>query len=399
MENNYWALATLCVLCSCTQSEVRENSLKEIPVEINQSIPFQFFDYTNAATISHYDIAEETTFPLSEIAEEVTSIELEFTDKSIINPHSIRRVIIYDNNVIIAEGERILVFDVSGKFVRSFASKGQGPREFISYIQHITIDEKNKVLYASDGRKIISFDLNGKYIDEFNIDSKETSLSSEIKDMYFSNNNLFIVSSQVINNKGKKTLHKSMVFTMNRDFQLIDSCIIWNLLLDQSIFFNSNFVNYVFGIDTTVYVYYPEILSLSIRKEYSQLLTDERIFYDTLYRFENNQLIPELKLKFTKNGKEWGGIKDIQITSIYRSSRFIFIEYHNALQKTMISYCYDLKTGKHYDCVDKMFTISKWIKLIPDKHNPELIYYWKTNFKPDDLFEPNPTLYIGRLKN
>ena len=398
MDNKYLALATLGVLISCSQSEVRDSSLKEIPVEINQSIQFQFLDTPIDPSLSHYEIAKETTFPLSEIAEEVTSIELELTDNSIINPLLIMRVILYDNNVIIAEGEKILVFDVSGKFVRSFASKGQGPREFSSYIKHITIDEKNKVLFVSDGRKIISYDLNGKYIDNFKIFSNESTISY-IEDMYFSNNNLFIVSSQVINNKEKKTLHQSMIFTMNRDFQLIDSCIIWNVLLDQSVFVGSKFVNYIFGIDSTVYLYYPEGLSLYIGPKNTQLLTNERIFYDSLYRFENNQLIPELKLQFTKNGKKWGGIKDIQINSIYRSSRFMFIEYNNALQKTSISYCYDLKTGKSYDCVDKMFTIRKWIKLIPDKHNPELFYYWQTHFKPNELEEPNPTLYIGRLKN
>ena len=34
----------------------------------------------------------------------------------------------------------------------------------------------------------------------------------------------------------------------------------------------------------------------------------------------------------------------------------------------------------------------------PFNTNPELFYYWYTHMKPDDLEEPNPTLYIGKLK-
>ena len=63
---------------------------------------------------------------------------------------------------------------------------------------------------------------------------------------------------------------------------------------------------------------------------------------------------------------------------------------------------YDTKTGKGYNMkigyMDDIHQL-EYPKIIRPFHiNPEMFYYWHTHMKPGDLEEPNPTLYIGKLK-
>ena len=65
-------------------------------------------------------------------------------------------------------------------------------------------------------------------------------------------------------------------------------------------------------------------------------------------------------------------------------------------------FCYDTKTGKGYNMLDgysdDINRIEKPIAIRPLSTDSEMFYYLHTNMKPDDREEPNPTLYIGKLK-
>ena len=126
------------------------------------------------------------------------------------------------------------------------------------------------------------------------------------------------------------------------------------------------------------------------------------VLRDTLYRIEKNQLIPELKLKFKNNGIDGGGNKFIHLFNMYRSSRYIFAIYNNEQDKNDYRFCYDTKTGKGYNMQDgykdDIHQIEKRVSICPLNTDSEMFYYWHTHMKPDDLEEPNPTFYIGKLK-
>ena len=87
---------------------------------------------------------------------------------------------------------------------------------------------------------------------------------------------------------------------------------------------------------------------------------------------------------------------------MYRSDRYIFAVYGNLLNNTYHWFCHDTKTGKGYNMengyTDDINKIDKPVKIRPLISDTEMFYYWHTNMKPDDLEEPNPTLYIGTLK-
>ena len=339
------------------------------------------------------DVCQNNSLPLSEIAESITAIDLELTDKSLINPFIIGRILLLKDYVIISDFTQILIFHRNGKFIRSIGSKGQGPGEYIRITQ-LAVDEKNEYLFVvSSGYKIICYDLDGNLIRESYIFQDKWSIIREIN---YVNNELLIITDDPRGKDARGLYSRSLVFWLDDKLQIIDSLAIRNVYFEIENGFYTKHANYITSADSAVYLYYADLYPNSI----------EKILRDTLYRMDNNCLIPELKLKFENNGIDGSGIKFIKLSKIYRSSRYVFAAYGNSHNTTEFDYfyffCYDTKTGNGYNMLegytDDIHQIEerKWI--YPLCTNTEMFYYWHTHMKPDDLEEPNPTLYIGRLK-
>jgi len=358
------------LLFSCSQA--KQGDLLEIPIDIDQN----------------------SSLPLSEITEEITAIELEFTDESLISTNYIQRIIISGNDVIIAQLNNILLFNKDGKFVRSISSRGQGPGEY-NYISNLAWDEKNKLLFilSNSPAKIICYDLDGKF-------KKETFIkhSAFFRDINFVNNELLLVG---YSNTDGKVLN-SVVYRWNKEFQVIDSFTIRSTYLgDYTAFSNTSIYNDFItntNSNSTIYLYCSNNIFLLGPNSAKIILPD------TLYQIKNNQYFPEIKLKFKNDGINNEGEKFIDLHSIYRSSKYIFALYENKQNNNGYRYhfCYDTKTGKGYNMqdgyTDDINKIETRVSIRPFNFNTEMFYYLHTHMKPDDLEEPNPTLYIGKLK-
>ena len=85
------------------------------------------------------DINSDVSLPLSAITDEITAIELEDTDESLINPDRIRSFHLLENHIILHVQHKILVFSMDGKFVRSIGSRGQGPGDGLQITDSLTI--------------------------------------------------------------------------------------------------------------------------------------------------------------------------------------------------------------------------------------------------------------------
>ena len=356
---HYFTITLSLLFFSC--SEQKQGDLLEIPIDIHQG----------------------NSLPLSEIAEEITAIELELTDESLISPIGINNIFISENEVFIVTLYRILVFNKEGKFLRSIGSRGQGPGEY-AVIHHCALDEKNKRLFITTSTlKIIVYDLNGNFLKETN------ELRYTYCDLNYINEKLLLLVSK-FNTTPKGADSHSALFWLSDSFQVIDSCTIMDLFLgDLTNGQSHRYSDFILKGSKTTYLYYGDF--------YNRYNFEERFLCDTLYRVENSQLIPELKLKFKNDGVS----KFIEICNIYRSSRYIFAVYYNYIRKDFFIFCYDIKTGKGYNIQDGFSDDINQIfpaRIRPFKLDTEMFYYLHTNMNPNDLEEPNPTLYIGRLK-
>ena len=350
------------------------------------------------------DVGLDFGLQLSEITEEITAIELELTDESMINPDHTHKVHIFDNLIFISELNELLMFDRKGKFIRSIGSRGQGPGEYTN-VNHFTIDEKNMIIYIISNRKIIGYDLNGNFLKEFTIGDLN---SGQITDINYFNNELFILA-ELIRHKQHKDNEKlntyiSVIYKLNNEMQFIDSCF-YREVYYEGIFLRGNHYNYLTYNNSVAYLYNPEGISFLINftPSLNQMFgTIDRVLSDTLYRFENNRLIPEMRLVFKRNGSFYNGDKNIQLWQIYRSSRYVFVEYETGTQDSHFLFCHDMEQGLSYNTIYKhkeVYIRTEFKKRIrPISNNTELFYYLQTDTEPDDLEEPNPTLYIGKLK-
>ena len=337
------------------------------------------------------DTSSDVSLPLSTITDEITAVELDFTEESLINPDGISSVHLFENHIYLPLHlqNKILVFDMDGKFVRSIGSKGQGPGEFLILLK-FAIDEKNKRLIVVDYSKIICYDLNGKLL--FQTSAVSLEKGKLVYDINRVNDEIFVFVDQYKRTDAKGTFSQPQIYRMNDDFQIIDSLTVRKTYYERLDTYG--YIRYLIlnNSNTNSYIYFPDH-SWQLNKVSNATLRD------TLYRFENNQLIPDLKLKF-KNVRSSDDDYPTEIVGIYRSDRYVFATY---LNHGFFIFCYDTKTGNGYNMKNSGFTddihkIDKRIEIHPFANDTELFYYWHTHMDKDDLNEPNPTLYIGRLK-
>jgi len=383
MRLNYSVIIIGLLLLSCSQAEHSE--LPEFQVDINQDI----------------------LFPLSEITEEITIIEPELTNESLIKYDyggiDIKRMIRTENNIIVAMGglsssNTVLLFNKDGKFARSIGSRGQGPGEY-NLISNVAIDYKNNRLFilSYGPNKIICYHLDGKFLKESRLNHVS---SGSDYDININNDELLLACFFSVD--GQNT--KKIVYRMNDNLQITDSIICWENHFKSGKAINSHcFPDYIVKNGTSIYVYPKEIYG-------KWNAPTVKVLRDTLYRLEDNQLIPELKLKFRNDGFDRYGDKIINLHNLYRSSRYIFAYYaynpnnreRNTEQEKVYQFCYDTKTGKGYNMPDgykdDIHGIEERVIIRPLNTDSEYFYYWYTHMNPNDREEPNPTLYIGKLK-
>ena len=335
------------------------------------------------------DIDSDTSVPISMISADITAIELESGDKSIINPDQIRSVHLFEEKLIVHVQNKIFIFTMGGKFVRSIGSTGQGPGEF-NILLKLAVDEKNKRLIVVDHSKIICYDLNGEFLFQ---SSAVFEKGKQVYDINRIDDEMFALVDQIGAKDTKGLFSQPQLYTMSDDFQIIDSITIRKTYYETLEAYGYMWTDLILNANSKSYFYSPDHPWI-----HPNVVT-KAVLHDTLYRFENKKLVPELKLRF-KNNWLSGDTKIIEICSIYRSERFVFAVYIN---RGFFSFCYDAKTRKGYNMkngfTDDIHNIEKRISIRPFASNTEFFYYWHTHISEDNLYkEPNPTLYIGRLK-
>lgn len=365
MKNIYFLLIISLLIVSC--GEKKSGELQEIPVD------------TGLASAS---------LPLSAFTDEITAIELELTDESLITPSQIIRVLFTEDQVIVGERGKIFVFGRDGKFIRTIGSKGQGPGEFIN-IRNLALDEKNKRLFVISSPKVICYDLDGNFLKE---SSPGRQNGMNVIDLNYVNGELLVLGERM--GQAKNSFNHSALYRLNDALQITDSCSIRDVYFGSPGFYIHPFENFIVYGNASIQLYYSDIY-------HDMQNPTEVVLRDTLYYFEKNRLIPELKLKF-KNDGVLNGSKYINLMNVYQSSRYVFAYYFNIQDNTFHNFYYDTKTkeGCHVKdgYTDDINGIETPVKIRPLVTNTEFFYYWYTHIDDEDSEEPNPTVYIGKLK-
>ncbi|MDR1763357.1 MAG: 6-bladed beta-propeller [Dysgonamonadaceae bacterium] len=353
------------------------------------------FSCHNKETGELLTISVETSnngsLPLSEISNEIKAIALEETDSSIIS--RVIKVIECGDYIALINGSRnmeILLFDFNGKFIRQIASRGQGPGEY-SQANSIAYDNVSKQLFIMSETKIISYSLDGKLL-------KEKVVPHTKADLEYANGKLYLLSYYIDDDKNGVCLH-SVLYSMNNDLQIIDSCKIRKEHFEKILAQINAVQDFITVEKNNILVYCADYAIFGpIEHPFNPILKD------TLYQVDsNNSVYPLLRIKFKGDGKTADGEKRIFLNNIYKSSRYIFADYRDMVDDNSFLFCYDTKTKKGYEMIDgyidDIHNLTDKVTIYPLDANAERFYYIYTDM--DNLRgneEPNPTLYIGTLK-
>jgi len=104
-------------------------------------------------------------------------------------------------DVFVLDEEEILQFDSSGKFLRNYYKKGQGPGE-MQYVIDIAIDGENLAAFDSFPKKVCRFDFEGNLLSEFKINQLRAG-TRLVRLLHADGSNYYLTSSGFPDTGGK----------------------------------------------------------------------------------------------------------------------------------------------------------------------------------------------------
>lgn len=331
------------------------------------------------------DISSASPLPLSEIATDIHPIKLELTDNSLIGRAG---RVLYDGHFILVQNNSprsILLFDNTGKFIRRIGAIGQGPGEYTTLLD-IAADFKNKLVYASSYRKLICYDFEGRFIRETAIPAIDYPWC-----ISFINSMLHFIGRYSRESSNENSYFGSSLYVTDDNLQLTDSMELKRVINPRMIWSQHWYGDHITQCDDNTFVYEFEF-------------NPEPFLRDTLFQVKDKiHLHPHLRLDFHTSGMDDSGERALYILNIYRSSRYIFAIYGQTVTNNYFWFCHDTHTGKGYSMkdgfTDDIRHLGTTVNIRPFVNDADMFYYLVTDIEEyPEQEEPNPTLYIGKLK-
>ena len=131
-------------------------------------------NYPDALQIEVYlkDIVRTETYNYDNLYPSVQTIALETTDdlNSIIEGTQIKKVRVVDNKLFIQDLEKIVIFNLEGKYVGAINKRGRGHGEYLSLTTFdVNNNSKQIIIYDAFNHKLLFYNYAGNYIKQVEI--------------------------------------------------------------------------------------------------------------------------------------------------------------------------------------------------------------------------------------
>lgn len=317
--------------------------------------------------VIHFKLSDTVPVSLSEIAGKVKRIDLEVTEESLVG--EINQVVVCGDKILVLDFTTTLfMFDSTGRFIRRVGEKGRGPREYL-YLNNVTADERNGVIYVNDSRKMMKYDPDGNFMDEISFPGYHEYLS-------FVNDTLYCISSIPGEKTGSYYRSSAYMLTLNNKFEKSDSLNIREVYLKSMAASSYPKKHFLSGAGGELFVYYPVLLK-------------EPFVRDTLYRVAGHrEIVPFLSLAADYADKE-----KTLVYNMYRAGKYLFMEMRSSGREYLV--IYDPAGAKLLNAGGSLkddFYHTGPVKKIYPLANAG--FY----FLAQDETGGNPVLFIGNLK-
>lgn len=128
--------------------------------------------------------SKENIINLSDIADEVTFVSLENTNKSMMG--SVDKLMIDNGRYVIVDKEAaaaVFVFDSKGRFLYKIGRKGKSKSEYIE-LTDATLGNGNVYVYDARGKKVIRYSMEGAYVESYTVDYDATAFRHVSGDLF-----------------------------------------------------------------------------------------------------------------------------------------------------------------------------------------------------------------------
>lgn len=165
--------------------------------------------------------AKEHTVNLSDIADDVTFVQLEATDKSMFG--NIDKLMEDKGRYVVVDKESasaIFIFDSQGHFLQKIGRKGKSKSEYIE-LTDAAIGNECVYVYDARSKKVVRYSFDGKYMDTYPFDYTATSfrhVSGDLFAFYCGYSSNFSLSENgkmpnlILYDFGSKELRKDLLF-------------------------------------------------------------------------------------------------------------------------------------------------------------------------------------------
>lgn len=359
---NLFLLLLICILLifGCKNNNNKQLNLKII--EINEA---------DAASIN-----------LSVIAESSEVIKLEASKACIMG--TILGIEVSGDYLFARDGLNIYQFDRRGKFIQKIGVSGKGPHEYIN-ITCFTIDAQSEKVFIGSLGKILCFDFDGNFIMEI----KKYKFFDYLKVV---NRQLWAFYQDMVKSDQNPLVNQCRVDKYSiEDGNIEDSLVIKTIKMEKETYTYSSKMQYLSENWDKLYLYCP-------------VLVPDPIVRDTLYTFQNDSLLPVVKLDFSDFGTDGSDKKNVFITNIFRTQRFLFAEYF--YQRKNKTFMYDFSDDKKYNMNggfnDNIYGTGE-VSLVPLNLKSNQMYFAKNGFELEGIIDgvnedSNPVVFLVKLK-
>ncbi len=205
-------------------------------------------------TVITVDVKQDHPVALSEIADEIKTIDLELTDQSMIGKlYFGERVLLMEDYIVIKDGlHMVYLFDCNGKFIRTIGSKGQGPGEY-THVSDIAVDERNQFIYIAGDQKILQYHFNGCFI-------SEQTVPGNIEYLVHDENLIAVLGYFGLEEDKDGYTNSKSLYIFDNKMHLQDSISVRNYKVDVKVSIGSLTKDYITILNNQKYLFYPSDL-------------------------------------------------------------------------------------------------------------------------------------------
>lgn len=268
---------------------------------------------------------ESTEITLKDIAESIQWIQLATQPDAFVS--RINEVYLHENKLYIWNYfQKILVFDLDGKFLGALGKQGDGPGEYRS-VSAMAIDDSSGEIYLFAYNKFMRYSPEHELLEEKRIDSG----FDFFRILY---GERFGISQEYGNEVEGGFANETKLYRFDAAMAVLDILPLRKVIMEKKIASALGYTDYISSFDGKHFIYTP-------------VTTNENYLRDTLYQLRDMQLRPFAKLNFPKPHLNEKGFKKYYIANVVHTANYIsshFYDFDNSLHQ----FFYHMESGQGY---------------------------------------------------